>query len=148
MVTGIVIALAVVGVTIFVLPHHYGNSPEQRKQSLLSNVLEFTREAPTLSLRTALTGGLLMFGCVAPLVPAPLLLLANHAGADRPVVLIVGGLLLVVAAAGTFIIVIVSELSYSLGSPSTMSGRCVNTVLVWLFPALCGLTAIVLAFVG
>ena len=145
MVIWIAIALAAVGVTVFVLPHHVGTTSESKRQSLCSNLLELIYEARNHAPSSYLTGGALMLGCLTPLAPMPLYLLAQYADKDRPVVLIVGGVLLLACTVATFLIVLLSELSYSLGSPSKASGRGVNTVLAWLFPALCSIAAFVFA---
>jgi hypothetical protein len=133
--------LAVIGIFLFVLPHHRG---DQSAASLLDDLREFLSESVDSP------GGLLMLaitvvGCLGVLLPAVLAaLIAFVPYSATRATLVLGGLALVIVAVFTLFAETLSNSLFGFGGGSMYKITTAVAYLAPMFPFVCGIAAVVL----
>ena len=135
--------LAVIGILLFVLPHHRG---DETSASLLDDLREFWSESGSVDS----PGGLLMLaitvvGCLGVLLPAVLAALTAFVpySATRAT-LVLGGLALTIVAVFTLFAETLSNSLFGFGGGSMYKITTTVAYLAPLFPLLCGAAAVVM----
>ena len=138
----IAVVLAVVGVLLFVLPHHRGY---ESSASLAKDFRELLSEGQVESPAALILVMVVFVGCVAVLLPA---LLAGTTALLRdtstPRVLIPRGVVLVVAGVLTFFVEVFSNMMIGWGGGSKYPETTPVAYLAPLFPIVCGIAAVVM----
>lgn len=135
--------LAVMGIVLFVLPHHRGY---ESSASLAKDLREFLTEGQIETPATLVLLALGTIGCLGVLLPSLLAALMAFVP-DRAArgALIIGGVALVIAAALTFFVEIVSNMMIGFGSGSKYPITTFVAYLAPLFPFACGVAAVVMS---
>jgi hypothetical protein len=134
---------ALVGVVLFVRPHHLGTEVSAGK-SLFADVSELFHGEMPPSPRALFMQFLIAWGCVSVLLPAGLLLVAKLVGFEGSRgVLILGGMVLVVGGVLAFFVEIISNMTFAFGGSGWRSPATVIAYVAPIWPVACGLAAIV-----
>ena len=136
----VILLLTLIGVALFVLPHHRRDIPESTLCGTLSGLL--TSE-PSPRPAAMLMKFLIALGCLSVLTPAGLALLALLApSAANRLLVILGGVALILGGVLTLAVEILSDLQIFGGGGSTPTQTPIF-YLAPLWPIACGIAAIV-----
>lgn len=145
----IAVTLLLLAWPLFVLPHHRGVAGLPGTSFYRTLVDLFRSDNASGTGAATIVRGLTAFGCCTMFLPAAVLAVAALASAQaRPVVLVLGGLILVLAGALTLVVQLLSELSLGFGTSTRRRDGTPIALLAGLFPAACGVVAIVAGFMS